>query len=60
MEYPDPRCEDYAKNAAMPDRMGGMGQPSGRPTEAPQERDMNHPKGTNERAGLPSDRVVLG
>ncbi len=53
MEYPDKRCETYAKNAANPNDLGGHGQPVGRPMEAPQTRDMNHPQGTNERAGLP-------
>ncbi len=60
MEYPDPRCSEYEKMAANPDKMGGHGQPNGRPMEAPQERDSNHPMGTDKRAGLPTDRVVLG
>lgn len=46
-------CEELARRAANPESMGGFGQPTGRPTETPQERDMNHPEGTNERAGLP-------
>ncbi len=54
-KYPD-RCEELVRKAAMPDSMGGHGQPNGRPMEAPQERDMNHPQGTNERAGLPGKR----
>lgn len=48
--------EEYASRAANPDSMGGHGQPIGRDTEEPQERDSNHPQGTNERAGLPSAR----
>lgn len=45
--------EEYARKAGNPNSMGGNGQPSGRPTEPPQERDSNHPQGTNERAGHP-------
>ena len=53
MEYPDSRCDDYAKNAADPNKMGGFGQPTGRIVRPDEGRDMNHPQGTNKRAGLP-------
>lgn len=57
MEYPDPRCEEYEKMAANPNAMGGHGQPTGRPVRPPEQRDSNHPIGTNERAGLPGHTV---
>lgn len=53
MEYPDPRCDQYAKNAGNPNNMGGFGQPTGRPMKPDEGRDSNHPQGTNQRAGLP-------
>ncbi len=56
MEYPT-NCDELARKAAMPDSMGGHGQPTGRPMEKPQERDSNHPMGTNQRAGLPGRTV---
>jgi hypothetical protein len=59
MEYPDPRCEEYEKMAANPDKMGGHGQPNGRPEKPPEMRDQNHPAGSNARAGLPGERVNL-
>lgn len=49
----DDRCEDLAKKAADPKSMGGHGQPQGRPSDEPEERDQNHPKGSgNHRAGI--------
>ena len=57
MEYPDPRCSDYASKAANPNSMGDHGCPTGRPSRPDQGRDSNHPAGTNSRAGLPSGRV---
>jgi hypothetical protein len=52
MENPS-NAERLCNVAANPNSMGDHGQPNGRPTEAPQERDSNHPMGTNKRAGLP-------
>lgn len=47
------RCEELARNAANPDAMGGHGQPNGRPTDEPEERDSNHPQGSgNHRPGI--------
>lgn len=46
-------CEELARKAAMPDSMGGHGQPDGRPMDAPETNDSNHPPGSgNHRPGI--------
>lgn len=58
MEYPT-NCDELARKAANPDSMGPPNAPNnGRKMETPQERDSNHPMGTNKRAGLPGGGAI--